>query len=370
VSVGFAVSPADDAFAAYRATRHFGSLDGIRCFSILAVIWHHTDHSWTTGTWARRGFLGVDMFFVLSGFLIVTLILREKDKLGSVSLKDFYVRRTLRIFPIYYGLMLSLASAYAVLKPRDADTQILLAALPYYLSYTCNFLVTHANNLGITWSLATEEQFYLLWPTVEKVVRGNAIFWVIGAVLVLNQLLNFGAFDPLVDRWYPPGHHPEIFDVTFTPIALGVLLAHLLHRRAAFEKAHALLAGRWAPIALSFALAIAIALSPEDIRGAPRLVIQLVMVLLLASVVVREDHVLARFLQLRPIVRIGAVSYGMYLFHMLVRHAVWTGLSRFGLEQVLFLELVIVAVATYVLAEISFRFYERPFLNLKRRFQR
>src|SRR5262245_23572181 len=147
---------ADEAHREFRERRHFGSLDGIRALSILAVIWHHTDHSWVARDWAGRGFLGVDMFFVLSGFLIVTLLLREKDRTGRISIRDFYVRRTLRIFPIYYGLIFALTAIYSALKPHDPDTEVLLAKLPYYLFYLCNFLAVHAHNLGITWSLATE----------------------------------------------------------------------------------------------------------------------------------------------------------------------------------------------------------------------
>src|SRR5688500_8977594 len=130
VSIG-RIRPPAVSHDAFLRTRHFGSLDGVRCFSILAVVWHHTDHSWVGAAWAGRGFLGVDMFFVLSGFLIVTLILREKDRTGTISLKDFYVRRTLRIFPIYYGLLLVLAALYGISKPDDDDTRVLLDLLPY-----------------------------------------------------------------------------------------------------------------------------------------------------------------------------------------------------------------------------------------------
>jgi peptidoglycan/LPS O-acetylase OafA/YrhL len=361
---------ASQAHGAFLRTRHFGSLDGIRCFSILAVVWHHTDHSWVGARWAGRGFLGVDMFFVLSGFLIVTLILREKERTGTVSLKDFYVRRTLRIFPIYYGLLLGLAAVYLLLKPHDDDTRALVAKLPFYLLYLCNFLAVHANNLAITWSLATEEQFYMLWPTVEKVIRGSAIFWVLGAVLLLNQLVNFGVADPLLNRVYSPDHHPEILDVTFTPIALGVLLAHVLHRPKGFAIVHRLVGSPWSSPFAACALGAALIAAPADIAGWPRLLIQLLMTLLLASVVLREDHRLSRPLSWKPIVRIGVVSYGMYLFHMLIRHAVLAAMRRAGLEGIILLDFVLVSLATWLFAEVSFHFYEKRFLALKKKFER
>src|SRR2546421_12834986 len=83
----------------YLAAKYFPSLDGLRAISILAVIWYHVPE--LRPIWAT-GFLGVHLFFVISGFLITTLLLREKAATGSISLKKFYIRRTLRIFPAYY----------------------------------------------------------------------------------------------------------------------------------------------------------------------------------------------------------------------------------------------------------------------------
>lgn len=89
-------------YDAYRARRTFGSLDGFRCMSIVAVIWHHSRGDIGFGRLGLRGFLGVHVFFVLSGFPIVTLLLREHARNGQISLKAFYARRTLRIMPLYW----------------------------------------------------------------------------------------------------------------------------------------------------------------------------------------------------------------------------------------------------------------------------
>lgn len=99
----------DPSYETYRSTRTFSSLDGLRCLSILAVVWHHTGAA--SGSWRgalAKGFLGVDLFFAISGFLIVTLLLRERDRNGKLALGRFYARRALRIFPPYYGLLLAL----------------------------------------------------------------------------------------------------------------------------------------------------------------------------------------------------------------------------------------------------------------------
>jgi peptidoglycan/LPS O-acetylase OafA/YrhL len=85
--------------------RQFNLLDDVRCFCILTVLWHHANPP-NFPPILKRGFLGVDMFFVLSGFLIVTLLLREQSTVGKISLRKFYARRALQIFPVYYGMLL------------------------------------------------------------------------------------------------------------------------------------------------------------------------------------------------------------------------------------------------------------------------
>src|SRR5271166_3634228 len=89
----------------FRQTETFNSLNGLRCISVLAVIWHHAvGHLFPTDTFLAEGYMGVDVFFAVSGFLITTLLLRERDTWGDIDLRSFYARRSLRIFPLYYGL--------------------------------------------------------------------------------------------------------------------------------------------------------------------------------------------------------------------------------------------------------------------------
>src|SRR5450631_4176118 len=110
----------DSAHDAYLATRHFGALDGLRCFSIVPVVWHHCTPRPLPGL-LGKGPAGVDLFFCISGFLITTLLLREKSRTGQIALHGFYVRRALRILPLYYAVLLSYV-AFAALLPRSART--------------------------------------------------------------------------------------------------------------------------------------------------------------------------------------------------------------------------------------------------------
>ena len=312
----------------YLKQPRFGSLDGLRCLAVLAVIWHHTAVGVASVPATHRGFLGVDLFFVLSGFLIVTLLLREREASGRISLPRFYARRTLRIFPAYYAVLGLLAAAYAIF-PDARTAPAFLGALPFYLTYTANWVIDEGSVMFLAWSLAAEEQFYLLWPPLEKWLRRREIWLALACALLWNQIVNFRllglGFD---DRQLL---HLEILQVTFTPILLGVALAHWLHSPAGYAIAVRLLGHRWSSTAAAIAVLAAANAPVAVVQGWPRLCTHLAMAALIGSCALRRDHWLGPVLDWRPIRRVGVVSYGMYLFHMLVKHAVVAaGLADFG----------------------------------------
>ena len=134
-------------------------------------------------------------------------------------------------------MLFTLLAAYLVFKPGEAETYLLLDGFGYYALYLTNWVDPGATNLSITWSLATEEQFYMIWPLFEAFATPlvMAAFWVVA--VVVNQLINFGVLDPAILAIFgvEPEHHPEILESTFTPILLGVALAHLLNRAKSFD---------------------------------------------------------------------------------------------------------------------------------------
>jgi peptidoglycan/LPS O-acetylase OafA/YrhL len=349
----------------YIARRHFGSLDGLRCASILAVIWHHTTDGVPWYPASHKGFLGVDMFFVISGFLIVTLLLRERERTGRISLRQFYARRTLRIFPAYYAVLVSLSLALLVFAPGANMVAPFFSELPYYLSYTANWIPLQTM-MGISWSLAAEEQFYLLWPPIEKWLRRHSLL-VLMLVIGVSQLVNFRVIDAwLLDVAGLDYDELPIMQSTFTPISLGVLLAHLLHSRRGFERVAPWFSHRAAgPVSLL--VLVLLCNYPGNITGWPRLLIHMSMASLLLSCVVREDHDLAWLLRWTPVRRIGVISYGMYLYHLFGRHVAVAALERATLTWPGSL-FVLTLVLTIAAAELSYRFYETPFLRLRLRF--
>ena len=349
------------AHQAYLNRRYFGSLDGIRGLAILAVVWHHTAPRFGWLPMSGRGFLGVDMFFVMSAFLIVTLLLRERDRTNAISLEKFYMRRVLRIFPLYYGIILLFIVLFGVVARSGDMAAPFFDALPYYLTYTSNF-IDELTLFTVAWSLATEEQFYLFWPPIEKFLSRFLLpIWV--GLLFVNQLINYRV---LFASYH---EHLEILQSTFTPILLGVGLAHVLHKRAWFDRFQNAIGQKWMVLVWSAVLLVLFNLPIADISGTVRLLIQLAMTGFVASAVLQEENFLVPLFQWKPILRLGTVSYGVYLFHMLVATISAAILHRAGLTDSASITLfVVVLVGSYIIAEVSFRFYETPFIRLKKRF--
>jgi peptidoglycan/LPS O-acetylase OafA/YrhL len=356
VVAGDAERASSESHDAFLATRTFGSLDGLRAISIVAVLWHHTQDGFPGWLLASRGFLGVDLFFVISGFLIVTLLLRERRRTGAISLRRFYVRRVLRIFPPYYAMLLFVA-AVAYLKP-GGTSHLVKGDLPFALLYVAN-LVEMQSLLGITWSLAVEEQFYLVVPAVERFVRRGLVPLLLVGAYVLAVLPPFGLF--------PEVNLPAFFrETTFGPILLGVMLAHFLDDPRGYRLASRVLGHPASPL-VAGALVLAACCHPaQDISGLPRMTIHAALLALVASCVVRERHALSAALELWPMRRIGAVSYGIYLFHLLVMHAVNAGMSAGGVASP-GLRFVATLLGTWAVAELSFRLFESRFIALKER---
>jgi peptidoglycan/LPS O-acetylase OafA/YrhL len=356
--------------AAFLARRTFASLDGLRCFSIATVVWHHSDVPAMAHTWwpaGRFGFLGVDLFFAISGFLIVTLLLRERERKGEISLKNFYIRRSLRILPVYYGLLAALALLFLVLRRGTPASQQFADDLPLLVLYLTNWIPAHGW-LEITWSLAAEEQFYLVWPPIEKWLRRYAMA-ILVAVIVASQVIQLGLVDPLLSRAFGwgPDEPRMLRQTTFTPICFGVLLAHVLHRPAGYAKVLRLLGARWVAPALLLALVAYASVLPGEIGGGYRLGVHVLMLGLLAACVVREDHGLQRLLTWSPIARIGALSYGIYLLHQICLTLAQKLLGKVGLGHPV-PDFVLGFVLVWIAAELSYRHYESRFLNLKDRF--
>lgn len=349
---------------------YFASLNGVRFICIALVLWHHSPFFSAMEApipLLTRGFVGVDFFFVLSGFLITTLLLREEGRTGRISLGGFYRRRLLRIVPVYF-LVISVVAIWFVVLGGRAD---LAPLLPYYYLFLSNFLITDIPFLSITWSLSVEEQYYLFWPlmlVLLPVMRLRA--GLLLALISFFVLASAGVFGSLV--LFETAH--ARFDLAaagtgYAAILIGALTAIMLHSRRGFGLLYMLLGHKLAPVLAFVAVFAVLAFAPPVLLGWPNLLMHSAMALAIAAVVIREDNLLRPVLAWAPIARVGEISYGIYLYHVLTRYLVVEGLIGFGVptEALPLWVSLIYPFATILVAEISYRTFERFFLTLKDR---
>jgi peptidoglycan/LPS O-acetylase OafA/YrhL len=350
------LAPDSEAFGLARAlsATHLPALDGLRALAVTMVVASHV------GLPALGG-LGVTVFFVLSGFLITWLLIKECDSTGSVSLRAFYARRALRIFPAYYAFLA--LSITVDLKRGDARiVPIALPAIFYYTNYF-NALMGHSSSsVAHAWSLAVEEQFYLLWPAAFMLLsaRGSRAL-LRGLVFAIAAVASWRSYAYL-GLGLGPSYVYNAFDCRFDCLAAGCLLAVACGQER-FRSAMDACARAWRGLPL---LAAATLLPLVEIAGDRyRYTVGFTAEALLIAFAIAQLLVLHagtpwRLLDARPIRYLGRVSYGMYLYHQ------W-GLSigRHLAAGPRWLELSAGLAATILLATGSYFVIERPFLSLK-----
>ncbi len=292
-------------------------LDGLRAVAVLGVLIYHLNRAWLPG-----GFLGVDIFFVLSGYLITMLLLTEHRETGRIHLPTFWSRRIRRLLPALLVLLVVMAVLIDVGGDPLAMGQArgdLLSTLFYFAnwhfitsgqSYFAQFLAVSPDRH--TWSLAIEEQFYLFWPIVVAAVltrfRMRTLTTVAATVAIISALWMVRVFDPADPSRAYYGTDARVFE-----ILIGALLAIGLASRLRGQLA---LLGRWlAPVGLLILLG-AFALLTDDnsfYYHGGAVLISLAAAALIAGLEAGSavDKLLAR----RPLVAVGLVSYGLYLWH-------------------------------------------------------
>jgi peptidoglycan/LPS O-acetylase OafA/YrhL len=360
----------DPNYAKFRGVRFFGSLDGLRALSIIGVIWFHS--WWGTRYYPRlaampvlrQGSYGVHIFFVVSGFLITTLLLREMQRYGTISLRDFYIRRALRIWPLYYLVLAFYVLNALVFERGTVRAHSFLHYLPSFATFTYTWFIS-ANWPGgmfnLAWTLSTEEQFYLFWPFALRILRGIRSSVLIVGIIGLKIATDYN----LTARYLPREWLPTRIVLSVSvAICMGVLLAQALHSPRGFKLLYRILGYKWAaPLMLAAMLACLAPVHP------PMLLAFTATTALVGASVVREDNGLASVLRWRPVAFIGTLSYGMYLLNSVSIHFVHFVLARLGSEYppLIFVLATGVAVAS---AYVSYRYYESPFLALKAKYSR
>jgi peptidoglycan/LPS O-acetylase OafA/YrhL len=343
-----------------RATSRIVELDGLRAFAILPVMLHH---SWPTGHWtstlAEAGWMGVDLFFVLSGYLITGILLK------SGSYRNFLARRALRIFPLYYA-SLALFVLVAVYRPGQASWEAMKAwgGAGWFFIYLGNFRAAWINSLppvlsfATLWSLQVEEQFYLLFPIAVALLSPRSLrHFLIGCAVaapVLRLLLAIFAPQHAIAAYV-------LMPCRMDALALGGLVALSARPfpRIAF------------PIAAATLIAILAfrGVSGYDpvMRSIGYSAVDLTCACLLASILRSRGTGRTGILRLRPLVYTGQIAYGLYLLH---EPSSWIARRLLGnIEAHAPLSVPITFGASFLAAGLSWRFFESPFLAWKDRFQ-
>lgn len=344
------------------AASNIPSLDGLRAISVILVILVHLRVPYVPEIH------GVLTFFVLSGFLITWLLLKESGRSGDVSIKDFYARRALRIFPAFYVFWFIHLGLY--LASRGIPTHRVwfdyLTAFFYVSDYRLAF--THVRPvLSHTWSLSVEEQFYLIWPWIFMLFQHDLrkltriLVGIIAAVYAYRIVLFF-VFHVGDDRLH------STFDGRADHLFIGCLLAVLLKRGVLNNVWSAITSRVGAPILTLAALVASIALNERFHYQYKYLVgfsiDPLLIALFLVQVVALGDAWLWRWLNW-PIVRyVGRVSYPMYLYHGLANDL---ALRAFRGRTLWLIAPAAIAIGI-VFASTSYFVVEKPFLRLKSKF--
>lgn len=331
-------------------------LDSIRGLAVLVVLLHNTDTSRFTGIVADYGWMGVDLFFVLSGFLITGILLDTKE--NEHYFRTFYARRCLRIWPLYFASLLFMFVLVPILRPSEAPRIFETRSMPWwsYPLFLQNFFVpviTRATGLlGVTWSLAVEEQFYLVWAVVVRFCTALQLRKMAITLLCLSPIL----------RFYLLQRHFNVYPNTFCRLdglMAGALLALLLRSKQPTFSAYTKQA--WIVLLIAASMAFITAGRVEAVvysfssLGSAALVY-----LALCS----KQRWFQAILGNGFLIYTGTISYGIYLLEKIPIDAA----QSLHLEKHQLILLLLTALMTYVLAVISWNVLEQPCLRFKRLF--
>ena len=355
-------------------------LDVLRFFAFLAVFFHHAlprdPNSYIRGglsptaaqwllTAKEAGSYGVDLFFVLSAYLITELLLREHATKGSFSISAFYMRRALRIWPLYFTFLAATVFVIPTILPDQQFGPIYIAAFAFFVgNWVCAVYGTPFSVASPLWSVSVEEQFYLAWPLSLRFFGINRIKLL--AVIMLTIALTTRVFMAAYGF-----EHPAVWCNTLArldPIAIGAILAFSLRGRVLqiSNELRFLLCG----VALAGFLLAARYLDQDGPTSIITYTVTALASVLLLVAVLKTDAPLLRVPIFSCLVYLGRISYGLYVFHLLALAlaAKLSFVPLLGIPLNFERRLVFSFMLTVLFAATSYRWLEQPFLKLIKRF--
>lgn len=375
-----------------KAKIFFPNLDGLRFISFFVVFLYHSYLSIfsylkdsqpnvyrVVEFFSKNGNLGVNFFFVLSGFLITYLLIKEKEFTGRIHVPNFYVRRILRIWPLYYLCVLVGFVGFGLLKKMTGEPFVENADPWYYIFFIANFDIMNtwpqkpdALLLSVLWSVAVEEQFYLSWPLILSIVPLKKYRYVFPSIILLS----------LVFRAFHSGGGDREFAFryfhTFSLIgdmALGGLFAYFVSYENKF-KTYIINLPKLV-ILLIYILTLVFTLFKDEIfvPGIPVIFERIVIAFCFGMIILEQNyakHSLFKMSEMKLMSKLGIYTYGLYCLHFLGLYfaiKLMNALHLNGsLNHVAFSMTVLALIISVIVSLMSYHLYEKWFLRLKDKF--
>ena len=357
-------------------SKYLPSIDSLRALAVLAVIIYHVDVNYLPG-----GFLGVDLFFVLSGYLISSLIIKEFRKTGTVNLYNFYIRRARRLLPAVYfmitvGLVVMVLFNEVLLRKSHLDAIFgyiyssnwwyIFHKLDYFDSFGAQSPFKHL------WSLAIEEQFYMIFPLLFLLVNGkkkskdgtyklnkNFLYVVLGLILVslIAYILLFDINN--ISRIYF-GTDTRAFSLLVGVVGAILYPMERLHSKVTPQQN--MIYSVVSLVSIATLITVMIYTSEYNTwlyRGGFLLVAILGLIVIISSG--KQHTLMSKLLSFKPIVFIGKISYSLYLWHFPIL-VLTTPVSEIGNPNIIFV--ILRVILTFILATASYVFVETPIRKL------
>ncbi len=348
-------------------TIYFKGLNGIRAIASLIVVIWHTDQFSRLFNVSEIGFHtnrmdgnAVDMFFVLSGFLITYLLLVEKEKTKSIHLKNFYIRRILRIWPLYYlSVIVSVILIYLGVVPKISNLASSIFLYTFLMANVAYLLNLAISSIMPLWSVGVEEQFYLIWPhIIKRTSKYLTVFISLFLLFLIIKLSVYLLLSPKSILFY-------FLSITRIDImALGAIGAYLVYSKHRILK---IIYRKEIQILSWFILIASIIYKPIHIFSFIDQELNAIFYLILILNVSSNKFSLVS-LENKFMNFIGKISYGIYVYHMIIIYLISFTLSSLEYELDHFMLYPVVLILTILTATLSYKYFETPFLKLKNKY--
>ncbi len=363
---------------------YFENLDGLRFLCFLSVFLFHSFHTeyayikdssiynFVKKDLFGNGNLGVNFFFVLSGFLITYLLIEEKKLNGQIDIKKFWLRRILRIWPLFYFCVGFGFFVFPVLKTVFGQTPNETASILHYLTFTNNFDFINrglpdASVLGVLWSVAIEEQFYLIWPIILYILPVKK-YWIAFSLIIMSSL----AFMFFNDSYLFHEFHTLS---CIGDMAIGAFGAWLIIENTKFKK-WIINLNKLAIFFIYLTFILIFLFRDEYLYSTSLRLFQKPFIALVILLIILEQcfsiNSVFKMSSFKRVSKLGIITYGLYCLHfigILITTTVTKKMSiNTELWQVLIIDTSMALAITMVISKISYNYFETPFLRLKEKF--